>query len=978
MPTAPSWCFGPFRLDPAAPSLWRDDQLVALPPKPLAVLAYLVAHAGQVVTKDTLLAAVWPDTVVTEGVLKTALGQIRQVLGERAKTPHYIATVHRRGYRFIAAVSAAEPPPVLSGVPAPGTPMVARAPGLVVGREAELIFLQQRWTLAREGARQLVFITGEAGIGKTTLVDAFVAQFAASVGAWVGRGQCIEQYGAGEAYLPLLEALGRLGRQPTGAALVGVLRQQAPSWLVQLPALLPGEELDALQRRVRGTTPARMLRELAEAVEALAAGRPLVLVLEDLHWSDVSTIEWLACVARRREPARLLVLGTYRPVDAIVRAHPVHAVAQELQRHGQCAELVLRYLPEAEVATYLAQRFGGEVVPAGLADVLHRRTYGNPLFLVTMVDDLVRQGLVRAEGAGWTLPGGLEAVASALPESLRQLIEQQLQQLSPEHLGLLEAASLAGRAFSAAAVAAAVNRDTEDVEARLAVLAHQGVFIRSAGVVEWPDGTEAAAYSFLHELYREILSERVPPSRKRRWHLQIGARKEMGYGARAREIAAELAGHFVQGRDSRRAVRYLRYAGENALQRSAHQEAIAHFTQALTLLPRLPATAERTTQELQVQMALGPALMATKGFADPDVARTYRRARELCQQLGETPDLFPALWGLWQFANASAQIQTARELGTQLLTLARQSHDPVLLVQAHHALWSTELNAGALTAAYTHTEHGRRLYTPAQHRAHMVHYGVDDPGVCCGIVAAHSLWLLGYPDQAVQHGNAALALAQEFEHPFSLAYALSDIASLHRLRRDVPAAQAYSKAALALGTAYGFSYVVTWGSIIHGWALLMQGHTAAGMAQVRQGFAAWQAWGTAHLHPAPMVAEAYGKVGLMAEGLALLADALRQVEITGERKYEAELYRLTGELLWHSGDQPDEAEACLHHALTVARDQQAKAWELRAALSLSRLWQRQGRHKDARRLLAPIYGRFTEGFDTADLQEAKALLDQLS
>jgi predicted ATPase len=238
--------------------------------------------------------------------------------------------------------------------------------------------------------------------------------------------------------------------------------------------------------------------------------------------------------------------------------------------------------------------------------------------------------------------------------------------------------------------------------------------------------------------------------------------------------------------------------------------------------------------------------------------------------------------------------------------------------------------------------------------------------------------LLGYPDQALQRDQAALALAREFAHPFSLAYALSDLASLHRLRRDVPATQEYSEAALALGTAHGFSYVVTWGSIIHGWALLMQGQTAAGIAQVRQGFAAWQAWGTAHLHPAHMVAEAYGKVGLIAEGLALLAEALRQVEMTGERKYEAELYRLKGELLWHGGYRPDEAEACLHHALTVARGQQAKAWELRAALSLSRLWQQQGRRDEARELLAQVYGWFTEGFDTADLQEARMLLEELS
>src|SRR5262249_3185573 len=290
MPPAPHWGFGPFRLDTATACLWREDQLVSLPPKPFAVLAYLVTHAGQVVTKDDLLEAVWPETAISEGVLKTYIGNIRQVLGETARTSQYIATVHGRGYRFLAPVIAMAPsqpdtetaPLIPAGMPVPVSPGLP--PVDLVARETGSAQLQQCWSQACQGVRQVVFVTGEAGIGKTALVAAFIAQVSAAEAGWLGHGQCIEQYGAGEAYLPLLAALGQVGRGPDGAHFIELLRQQAPSWLAQLPALLSPAEYEALQHQSSGTTRDRMLRELAEAVEALTAGRPLVLVLEDLHW----------------------------------------------------------------------------------------------------------------------------------------------------------------------------------------------------------------------------------------------------------------------------------------------------------------------------------------------------------------------------------------------------------------------------------------------------------------------------------------------------------------------------------------------------------------------------------------------------------------------------------------------------------------------------------------------------------------------
>jgi DNA-binding winged helix-turn-helix (wHTH) protein len=534
MPTTLWWHFGPFRLDRAMASLWRDDQLLPLPPKPLAVLVYLMAHAGRVVTKAALLEAVWPDAMVTEGVLKTCLGQIRQALGERAKTPRYIATVHRQGYRFIAPVTVAEqlqtadialsPRPVAFAkqLHAPGP--VSRPAGSMVGREAELAQLHYWWGRALDGERQVVVVTGEAGIGKTTIVDTFVAQVAGRELLWIGRGQCIEQSGAGEAYLPLLEALGRLCRGADGDLLFHLLHQYAPSWLIQLPALVSTPEFEGLQRRASGNTRERMLRELVEAVEVLTAERPFLLVLEDIHWSDGATLEWLAYVARRLDWARLLVLGTYRPVDAIVRVHPVRPVMQELQRHGRSVELALPYLPETEVAAYLSRRFGEGALPDELARVLRQRTDGNPLFLVMVVDELVWQGILREGAGGWEVAEGLEAAVRGVPASLRHLIEQQLEQLPSADRELLETASVAGAEFSATAIVASVGDVEEAIEARCDALARRGQFLRALGVMNWPDGTVTSRYAFMHALSQEILYERVPVSRRVRWHRQIGAR----------------------------------------------------------------------------------------------------------------------------------------------------------------------------------------------------------------------------------------------------------------------------------------------------------------------------------------------------------------------------------------------------------------------------------------------------------------------
>jgi predicted ATPase len=426
-------------------------------------------------------------------------------------------------------------------------------------------------------------------------------------------------------------------------------------------------------------------------------------------------------------------------------------------------------------------------------------------------------------------------------------------------------------------------------------------------------------------------------------------------------------------------VHYWQRAGQQASDRSAYLEAISHLTNGIELLTTLPETPAHTQHVVTLYIALGAALLMTKGHAAPEVEHAYTQARALCQQVGETPELVPVLFGLWRFYLVRAQLHTARELGETLLRLAQHAPDPAPAVLAHYALGWTWFCLGALPTARTHLEEGITRYTPDQHRATGFRIG-QDPGVACRAYTAMTLWLLGYPAQALARLHEALALAHALSHPYSLAFAQSMTAWVALLYRDVPAVHEHAEACIALATAQGFPLWETQGTILRGWALAMQGQGEEGLAQVRQGVVSFRATGAA-LHVSrwcTMLVDVCDHLGHPEDGLQALAEAHTLVEQQEERWWEAEICRLQGVLLLRQPGTPqDEAETWLQRALAVARRQEAKSLELRAAMSLSRLWQQQGKRAEAYALLAPIYGWFTEGFDTADLQEAKALLDEL-
>jgi len=958
-----------FCLDRTNECLLRGSQTIKLRPKAFAVLNQLIGRTGQLVTKEELLNTVWPETFVGDGVLKVTIRQLRDAFGDDPKTPSFIETAHRRGYRFIGqlAICGVTPATIQPNLPPP------RSFG-VVGRDEPLSRLQRWLQKVFGGERQVVFVTGEAGIGKTAFLDAFVQNFASNPSIRISTGQCLEQYGTSEAYLPVLDAIGRLCRkQPE---VLEVLRAHAPMWLLQMPALVSASEREVLSRLVSGATRERMLREMGEALAALSQERPLVLLLEDLHWSDYSTLDLISYVARQRESAQLMLIGTLRKSELIVSGHPLKVVKQELLLKQLCKELPLDYLTEEAVTQYLQMRFPLHRFPPALSALIHERTDGNSLFMVNAVDYLLREEAIVESDAGWVLATEIEKVEVGVPDGIREMIEKQIDRLAVEEQRMLEVASAVGAEFSSLAIVAGSESDRTAVETCCDSLARRGQFIREFDVQALPNGEAVTRYQFIHALYQNVLYQRLSVSRRAQLHRAIGEQAEQVFGPRAGEIAAELAVHFEQARDFKRAAKYLQRAADNAMRRFAYREAITLARRGLELLDKLPDTDERAQQELWLQLTLGVPLTVTGGYAAADVGTAYTRARELCRRVGATPDISGVLWGLFAFYIVRAELNTAREIAAEFLRLGEQLPDSVLAMRGHLAMEVTCVEMGRFAESIKHFEAALLLYDPHQHRDDAFVYS-QNPGVALRSHAAWALWFLGQPDRALQLMNEALVLARELSEPHGLAHTLHFAAIIHHLRRDEALAQQHAEAAIAVSTEHGLLMYQACAMIARGSALVEQGSHAQGIEQMRLGLVMQEATGArlARPHFLALLAAALRKTGQAGEGLCVVEEALTLSQQRGEERYLAELYRLKGELLLMR-DGPTGVADCFNQAIAIARRQGAKSWELRAAMSLARLYQNEGNTKLACERLSTIYDRFTEGFDTNDLREAKALLDQ--
>ena len=979
--TANGITFGPYRLDIDGARLWTGNDPVPLQPRPLAVLSYLAARPGAVVSRDEIISKLWAGTYVTKAVLKVAVRAIREALNDAAAAPRYIETVGREGYRFIGAEADGASPPRAAA---------AAAEMAMVGREPDLAKLRAGLARAVAGARTIVFVSGEAGVGKTTLLDRFIEEVDAAAGVYVARGQCLEQYGEGEAYLPVLEALGRLARDDGTGDLGETLARHAPTWVSQLAALDPNPPARWRSDGAIATMPARMLREMADALEVFTQRRTLVLVLEDLQWSDPSSVDLIGYIARRRQPARLLVIGTLRPVEMTVAEHSLRGVRHELQAKELCEEIALELLSCDDVAAYLEARFGGGPASAlrQLATRVYERTEGNALFMVNMVNDLVAGGLLAWRDGQWHVNGPIDSATDRIPSGLQELIGRVMRGLALPVRQVLEAASVAGDEFAVAAVAAALQAEAGQIEEVCEQLASHGSLIVDAGVAEWPDGSVSGRYRFRHALYRRVLYEGIAAARRVRLHRAIGRRVEAGFGARAGEHASELAMHFALGRSHLRALHFHELAAAAALERHAAHEAVAHCTAALEALAQTPQSSERARRELGLVVAKATLLMAIRGYAASETEQAFARARVLCDSLPAGPQLYPVLRGLLSYHHVRAELGEAQALGEQLLRHAAQRQDDCALrVQAHYGHGATLFHMGAFTAARVHLEAALRNYDPATHRQHVLTYGGYDPGVACSLWLAWTLALQGELDAAEAHSRQALAFAQRHGDSFSLAWAYYGVAVSQHWFGDWAASESASAEAVRLAEEHGFPYVLGIATVNRGWALMMQRKTEAGIALLRNGVAMVDRTGGALARPSylGMLAAADVMEGDRKSAVARVEDALAEVERTGERFQEATLLIAKGRLLADGGDGrrssrgvSDAAEDCLRRAVDVARAQGARLQELRTAVTLARYCRARGRTAEARELLTAAHAWFVNRRPaTPEIVAAKQLLAEL-
>jgi len=586
--------FRSFRLDPVNQCLWRGEHRVPLTPKAFDVLRYLVEHSGRLVTQDEILEALWPETYVNPELIKKYILGIRKVLGDRHDKPEFIETFPKRGYQFVAAVS--DDVVVGSANLATGTTKTTMK---MVGRDTALAELHNSLHRTLRGQRQVIFVTGEAGIGKTTLVDAFHQQAARNHTLRVARGQCVEGFGGKEAYYPMLESLGQLTSNPDGNPVVQTIAQRAPTWLIQFPSLVKAEQREALQREILGATRERMVREICETLEAITSEIPLVLIFEDLHWGDPSTLDLISALARRREAAKLMLLCTYRPVDVVLSNSSLKSLKQDLQVHQLCSEIALEGLEEPSIAEYLATEFSQGHLPSGLANLIFSHSGGNALFMVAIVQDMLKRGLIAQEQNGWSLTTPLETIAPSVPETLQQMLETQFDQLSAPEQRLLKSASVAGERFSVWGITITQDIEPRQIENLCEGLVERHQFIRAAGIQEFGDGIVSAGYEFRHSLYRQAIYKRLSDVNRSNLHRGLAERLKILCSSIKPELATELALHFEEGRDYEQAITYLKLAAETAAQRFAYRGSIDLLQHALELVPKL---ASRAGAERQIQI----------------------------------------------------------------------------------------------------------------------------------------------------------------------------------------------------------------------------------------------------------------------------------------------------------------------------------------------------------------------------------------
>ena len=838
----------------------------------------------------------------------------------------------------------------------------------LVGRATELQLLEERWVQAAAGHGQIVVVNGEAGIGKSRLVRALV-EYVAEQDAWLTPCQG-SPYHQDTALYPFIDLMERVvvGSERTGSTarkmskLEGFLVQgglpleEALPPLCSLLSIPLGAEYPFDDLR-----PDQQKRQTMDVLQTIlfrrAAQQPVLFVVEDLQWVDPTTLELLTLIIEQMQGARVLGVFTYRPNFRSPWAGSPNVTEIDLKR-----------LPAGEAAQVTTRVAHSKTLPGEIVAEIVSKTDGVPLFIEELTKTVLESGLLTERADRYEMTAPLPPLA--IPNSLHDSLMARLDRLSTIK-GLAQLGAAIGREFSYALLKAVSPWDEQQLQDGLERLVG-AEFLHQQGTVP------RATYRFKHALIRDAAYQSLLKSTRQQHHQRIATTLESEFPETVAAQPELLAHHYTEAGLAAQAILYWQTAGRRALQRSANREAASHAARGLELLSTLPETPELAKHELSLQLTLGGA----SGFVTgpQSVEHVYARACELARQVGSTLELFPALSGLAHSEMVLGHMHEARALSEEFLELARRQDDPLILAVGHSMLAYTAWWQGDFIDVRDHSRQSLALYNPQQHGAGVVPYD-QDHGIVSGYLTALSNWMLGYPTQAVQAMENTLAHARELENPNSVGISLLFLAQLSQLRREPEPATTRAEEAMAVSAEHGLPALELWCLLPRGWAIAQQGDVSAGIADIKDAMDRRRAFGMGAVWPwfLALLADAHGALGQFDEGLAALEEALDWVERNDERLYEAEVHRIKGELL-HRQDGPDPAlaEKCFEQALAVARSQQAKSWELRAAMSMARLWQQNGRVDDARALLSPVYDWFTEGFDTADLKDAKALLDQLS
>ena len=847
---------------------------------------------------------------------------------------------------------------------------VAERRGLTrfVGRERELEDLKRALDLARSGQGQIVAAVAEPGVGKSRLFYEF--RLRSHSGCSVLTASSIS-HGKTSAYLPVIELLNSYfeispeddpsrRKQKITDKLLRLDRALEETLPYLFTLLCPAGLDDPIAHMDPQLRRKRTLDAVKQILVRESVRQPLIIMIEDLHWIDGESEAVLNLLADSIAMAPILMLVNYRP-----------EYRHDWSNKSNYTQLRINPLGKENAEEVLSGLLGEGKNLLPLKRLIIEKAEGNPFFIEEMVQALFEQGVLTRNGI-------VKIVKSMnqirLPATVNDVLASRIDRLPPDEKELLQTLAVMGAEFPVNLAAAVTGKSQEDLAQGLANL-------QLAEFIYEQPARPDVEYKFKHALTHDVAYNSVLIERRKLVHERTGAAMETLYSERLDDHLSALAHQYSQSHNARKAIHYLRLAGTQATLRSANRESVAYFRNALDLLRSLPETSEREREELDLLVTLGPVLMTVAGPGAAESGEVYFRARELCGELGDNTRLFSVLWGLWLFRATRLELGKARELADELMSLAEGLSDEALRIEAHHAMWTTLWRRGELTAARLHTESCAVLYNPRQHGSLASLYGGHDPGVCGRNHAALVQWMLGYPDRALKCISEALALAQELAHPNSLAQALTIAAIGNQYRRERAVTAKRAEAAIALAAEHGFVQSLVMGTVLRGWAESDPATRGREVANMRQAIAAGrasgeQAWAPYYL---AATAETCSELGRLDEALELVTEALDLVERTGERWYEAELHRLGGEFsLLRDSSPASVAERSFRTAIEVARKQEAKSLELRAATSLARLLAKQGKRDEARTMLAEIYNWFTEGFDTADLKDAKALLDELS